>query len=104
MYKISKKEFRKPEQWRHVDFIVQIVLTIYINANTDDVMYVALACEPWNTDFCWNCNLQNKQERVQKALAMEACGLQGLPSAVPENRWKGLEYGMVQFSPKYVVQ
>ena len=46
MYKISKKEFGKPEQWRHVDLIVQIMITIYINANTDDVMYAALACEP----------------------------------------------------------
>ena len=75
MYKISKKDFRKPEQWRHVDCIVQIMITIYINANTDDVMYAELAYEPWNTDICWNCNEQNKQERVQKALAMEACGL-----------------------------
>ena len=46
IYKISKKEFRKPEQWRHVDCIVQIMITIYINANTDDVMYAELAYEP----------------------------------------------------------
>ena len=58
-----------------LDCIVQIMPTIYIKANTYDVMYAALACEPWNADISWNCNVQSKQERVQKALAMEAYGL-----------------------------